>query len=1181
MLVRVLGPIEVRCASDRAWVAPTPQQRTVLALLVAHLGHPCRADRLVDALWSDDPPPRADRLVQGLISRLRRRLDAPGIAGSRIGSVPGGWQLDLDDDHVDACWFEDRVQRGRVLADRGRWAAARRHLEEALALWRDRPFGGSIDAPALLPEVTRLEEVRLGAVERLLEVRLRSGEHDEVVPELQQLVDAHPLRERMWALLMEALYASGRQADALTTYRQVRDHHVTELGTEPGPELQRLHQTILHHDPTPHVGRGPEAAELRRRRAERALVCRRDLPFVERNTELEVLHRALARLQEGRRQLALVAGEPGTGKTRLAAEFADLALEQDVQVLVGRCARGGGTPFQPFVEALRADVETASAAALGDRPGPHTRELARLLPELASHLGGPPDTASVSAELDQQRLFDAVVGWLDAAARAQPLALIVEDLHDAAETTLLMLRHVVRTVPATRLLVVSTYRDTAEELSPELIDAFAEWANLPDLTRVNLAGLSSDGVGELVAAAGATPAHGRQQLVDHLHRATAGNPLFVQELLAALPPDGRQEWQAEEIEVPWSLRQLLESRVQRLSSATVELVQHAAVAGERFGFATITEAASLDESTALHALEEAVGARLIGPVGDDGEEHGFGHAVMRAALLDAISRSRRMRLHARLAAVIERRQAADLDAVVSELAYHHAAAGVAGDPPTARRFTRAAGDAALAQRAYGDAVGHYRRALELLETDDTDPAALEERCDLLIALGEAQQRAGPGEHHQTLLQALRLATHLADPDRIARAAWADTRGFWSNLHGVDEERAAALDAAVTAIGSDAPGARATVLALLAGTLTFGGDRDHRRQLSDEALQLARAAEDDTVLARVLAQRLFTIADPDTLDERWANSAELIGLADRLEDPSLRVFSRWWRSVAAFEAGDRPEVDLRLGEARRLADELSEPFMRCVTLMVAANRELAWGELDQLETLADQYLELGQQVDAQDMDGAHTTQRLLLARERGDVAEVVARADELDRTYRGLALWDAHVALGRWEAGRPREALDALDQLAASQFEPVPRDVLWLRTTCLWAELAVASEHKVAAEILRDHLTPYATHIAADPGGCLGAVAHHLGRLATTIGDHERAQAELAVAQRVHERLGAERWLNRTRLARAQLLLARDRPGDRAAAHDELAFAAASARRQSQPAVARVCEQLEPIAAAAR
>ena len=228
--MRLLGPLEVRLGDGPVELGPR-KQRAVLAMLALEPGRTVSADRLAEGLWADELPPSAAKMVQLYVSRLRRALDGAAV---RIVTRDRGYELQLpDEESVDAVRFE------RLLDTRPR---------DALALWRGRALADLADEPFAAAEIRRLEELRLRATELAIDADLAAGRHADVIGELDALVVQEPLRERLRAQRMLALYRSGRQADALEAYRDAREALV-ELGIEPGEELNALHQAILEHDP--------------------------------------------------------------------------------------------------------------------------------------------------------------------------------------------------------------------------------------------------------------------------------------------------------------------------------------------------------------------------------------------------------------------------------------------------------------------------------------------------------------------------------------------------------------------------------------------------------------------------------------------------------------------------------------------------------------------------------------------------------------------------------------------------------------------------------------------------------------------------------------------------------------------------------------------------------------------
>jgi DNA-binding SARP family transcriptional activator/Tfp pilus assembly protein PilF len=353
----LLGPLVVRRGAVAVPV-PRGKQRAVLAALLLSANKPVYVDDLAEVLWGAEPPQSARVTVANYVKRLRYAFGDDGR--DRIRTMPHGYSIDVSVSELDVFRFEAMTAGARSAARDGSWAQAAEQARSALSLWRGEPLG-DVESEALTQrEVPRLASLRLQALETRLDADLHLGRHGDVIPELQQLADAHPLQENLHALLMLALYRSGRQAEAQAVYRQVRHVLREDLGTEPGKEIRELHHRILTADPalTLPVPRPGSHGHL--------MVVPRELPaavphFMGRDSELSALTALAGLATQGTVVISAIDGTAGVGKTALALHWAHQVADSfhDGQLYVNL---RGYDPEQPVAAA---DALAAFLRALG------------------------------------------------------------------------------------------------------------------------------------------------------------------------------------------------------------------------------------------------------------------------------------------------------------------------------------------------------------------------------------------------------------------------------------------------------------------------------------------------------------------------------------------------------------------------------------------------------------------------------------------------------------------------------------------------------------------------------------------------------------------------------------------------------------------------------------------------
>ena len=323
----LLGPLTVRRGGAVVAIA-AGRQRTVLVTLLLRAGHLVRLDELAEAAWGSAPPPSARVSLQNYVARLRKAL-GNGVAAP-IVSLPGGYLIAVGPDKLDVRRFEAALTAGQAAIRAGAWADAARLLREGLGLWRGEPLADIASELLTMRTVPRLSELRLLATEARIDADLHLGRHAEVIAELRQLTAAEPLRERLSALLMTALYRDGQRAAALAAYQAARSALLSELGAEPGPDLRRAQREILAEEgisarePGARPGCGPGSGGQARHPATIRSWLPPDTPaFTGRHGEIDRITAAAAAPAGGAKVVA-IAGMPGVGKTMLAVHAAHL-----------------------------------------------------------------------------------------------------------------------------------------------------------------------------------------------------------------------------------------------------------------------------------------------------------------------------------------------------------------------------------------------------------------------------------------------------------------------------------------------------------------------------------------------------------------------------------------------------------------------------------------------------------------------------------------------------------------------------------------------------------------------------------------------------------------------------------------------------------------------------------------
>ncbi len=699
----LLGPLEVHAGGQRIDLG-TPKQRAVLAMMALTPGRVVAVDRLIDELWPDEPPASALASLQAYVSRLRRAL-APDGRTARSGVVMSrapGYLLDVPPESVDAIRFVRLVKAGRSALVEGDAPAALTTLDGALAMWGGDPLPELAEGPLGQAERSRLSELRRSAREDRFEALLRLGRPGEVLADVESALAEAPYAERLWRQLMLALYRSGRQGEALATYRRAQQRFDDDLGISPGPSLRQLHRDILREEvePVPLVLREPEA-DRDGTIAPAGLVGRKQ--------ELETVQRALAAATGGQGSLLLVTGDPGIGKSAVLEALTVRAGAMGGVVATGQGIDSDPAPaYLPWAQALRVLVTAVGGEAVAAAFEPYGNVPAVLDPSLADIVRLPPAEQLADTELARTRLFQGLVDGLRRLSRVRPLVLIIDDAQWLDSASVLLVQLLASRLVDARIVLVLAYRD--RELPPDVSLARA----LPALRshrhaiRLPLTGLPRRAVAALSesVAGAALPS----QVLDVIVDRTGGNPFFVHELVRVLAAEHAIEDSVRAGDrVPVRVQEVVRQRLSRLPEQVNAMLSVAAVLGRDVDGEVLRELLKLEPEALYDVMDTAVVTGFLETTGD-GHRLRFAHDLVRETVYLDISPLRRARLHARCLDVL----AATSGTSAAELAHHISRAVPVVQALDAVPVLAEAAAEAYERRAYEQAGALLAEGLRLL-----------------------------------------------------------------------------------------------------------------------------------------------------------------------------------------------------------------------------------------------------------------------------------------------------------------------------------------------------------------------------------------------------------------------------------------------------------------------------------
>jgi DNA-binding CsgD family transcriptional regulator len=887
-------------------------------------------------------------------------------------------------------------------------------------------------------------------------------------------------------------------------------------------------------------------------------------PFVGREDELALLDVTLDRTLDNRGQVVLLVGEPGIGKTRTTERFAMHAQERGVRVLWGSCYEWEGAPaYWPWTQALRAWFQHAGTTDMASLPPVDLALLSRVVPELAERridLSQVVTTASEESAAQHFQLLMAAGSLVRRIAADRPVLIVLDDVHWSDTPSLRLLHFLAQEIRAAPVLLVATCRTVDLGRQHPLTTILADLARERNFQRLTLRGWPKAHLEQFVTLV--TGRAQAQELVDALHEETNGNPLFAGEVTRLLAAEGQlagtPATARRRTRVPDGVRAAVRRRLDHLSLTCNETLAAASIAGRDFDVGLLERATGIPAVRLLADLDEAVAAQLLLPGPHPGTFR-FSHALVQETVYHEQPSARRAQGHLAIGQALE---AAGAGQVVpwSLLAYHAVLAAPLSDPAKTCAFATRAGEAALLQFDWDVAADHFRQALAALDAAGPDDDA--ERCRLLIALGEALNRAGDGsgdvpEARAHLVRAFSLAERLGDAEQMARAAvgYAGVN-IVATFGGVQQLQY--LEKALAALGPADTPLRVRVLSRMAVDLwkLIPADRRRPREVATEAVQIALRLGATPPIAIALWARFFASMSRLYLEERVADADLLVAHAERTDDPLVTAWGYLARMIVEIERGHMAEAQEMLAAVRSYGERGHMPYLALRAAAYQAALDIASGRYEDAERNIARADALWQSAEPSQFQ----CHQFLLCRDLGRPAGYPSDIQVPNH----LHLWRFAAQAQRMALALERGQLDLArtdyEALLATGIISTPYDVEWYGVVARLAEAAVSFGDQPRVAVMRSWLAPFADRImwGGSLGVCYGPAAWYLGHLAVAQGDWHDAWDYFTQALALSERNGLRPFVARSLVGLAAVAARRNPPGDRASgyAHLERAIALA-------------------------
>ena len=807
-------------------------------------------------------------------------------------------------------------------------------------------------------------------------------------------------------------------------------------------------------------------------------------PFVGRGGDLAVLEDSWAAVVAGAGRAVFVGGEAGAGKSRLVAEAAHDLYDKQATVLLGSCVDELGAPYEPFDEPVRAllpairqgQIPVEEWGASGDRPPL----------DLLATVAGRGDAEPAALERGHRRaVHDAVTAAFSGAAAQAPLVLVLEDLHWAGATAVQLLRHLVERTTGSRILVLATHRTSAPDRSRSLSEAIAGLHSLDGVRRLDLSPLTTDDIAEYLSRQALVPDRQVRRAAALLREQTGGNPFFLRELWRDLAGrGGLADIRPGTFTAPESVRDTLEQRLNLLTTEHQEVIELAAVIGERFDSAELVAVSDHAAETVLAAIDVGVGLGIIEQTAGADGRFQFLHTIARQVLLDRLSPSRLTREHIRIAEELETNFPA-AERRVQRLAHHYASARALGYVDQAVRYLVEAAQMADRSLAHEDAARLYQRAA----ATTTVPR---QRDDLRLQAARCCVLAAEFDRARELDEEVIAA---GDPRYQLRAAIGyETASFRPGLAG--HRAVHLLTEALRGIPHDPTDALyVRGIASLGRAIGFTGAPDQARALGDDAIAMARSLGDKELVANTLETSLFHPYRPADMAARLGRADELALMAARSGDPGHLGPAAYFRGIASYTSGDVAGMDSCEADLAKVSREIGGDYWDYFVGCIRYARQFAEGDLGAAFRTCSRLPEVSF---GDDTEGPYGVQMYMVRREAACLDEVRPLiTGEESPTQK----WAPGLLALYTELGMALPAQRLLHWLLDRYTDDDPVSGDWPIRLTFMVEAATLLEDEPAARRLRPLMAEYAglNLLGGSFIAVFGSADRYLGRLDSLLG----------------------------------------------------------------------------------